>query len=202
MSNFSLCFSSGSYELFAKRETTDGFESFKQKVFERDQHKCLFCGFRATKHMWVVNRDRNYRNNKMSNMATACPLCKQCFFIEHVNAMGGGGTLIYLPEMTQADVNGLCHSLFCAIANATVHERTAQDTYNTLKLRSNAVESVYGEGRSDPKVFGEMVLNTPIEGIEKISYDVLRDLRLLPKLASFKQQIKDWSQDASVASAK
>ena len=202
MVSLNLRFSKGSYEVFSKREATKGFDSFKQKIFERDHHKCLFCGFRATKHMWVVNKDGNYRNNKMSNMATACPLCKQCLFVEHVNAMAGGGILIYLPEISQADLNGLCHSLFCAIANATIHERTAQDTYNAFKLRSNPVEKAYGEGRSDPKIFGEMVLNTPLDRIDAIASEVLKDLRLLPKLTDFKQQIQDWSQDAATTASK
>ena len=197
-----LKFSRGSYETFAKRECMDGFVTFKKKVLERDHYKCAYCGFRATKHMWVVNKDGNYHNNKVSNMLTACPLCKQCLFVEHESSMGGGGTLIHLPEISQADLNGLCHSLFCAIANATIHERTAQDTYNALKLRSNPVEAAYGEGRSDPKVFGEMVINTPIEGIEKIANTVMKDLRLLPKLTDFKEQIKDWSQDAAATASK
>ena len=202
MVSLNLRFSKGSYETFSKREVAKGFDGFKKKIFERDHYKCIYCGFRATQHMWVVNKDGNYRNNKMSNMATACPLCKQCLFIEHVSAMAGGGILIHLPEMTQADLNGLCHSLFCAIANATIHERTAQETYNTLKLRSNPVEKVYGEGRSDPKVFGEMVLNTPIDKIDEISNQILKDLRLLPKLTDFKQQIQDWSQDAAAMASK
>ena len=197
MENLEIRFSKAGYEAFSKREVMPGFSDFKRKVLERDHYKCRYCGFRATKHMSVVNRDGNYRNNKMSNMLTACPLCKQCLFVERVPVMGGGGVLILMPEMSQADLNGLCHSLFCAIANATVHERTAQDTYNTLKLRANPIEETYGEGRSDPKIFGEMVLNTPIDGIDKIAGRILKDLRLLPKLTDFKQQIKDWSQDAA-----
>ena len=93
-------------------------------------------------------------------------------------------------------------SLFCAIANATIHERTAQDIYNTLKLRSNPVELAYGESRSDPKIFGEMVINTPIDRINEISQEVLKDLRLLPNLNKFKQQIQDWSRDAAASSGK
>lgn len=197
-----LTYSNGRYEVFAKRENMDGFEQFKQKVFDRDKRKCAFCGFTASHHMSVVNIDGNYRNNKMSNLATACPLCKQCLFVDQANAMGGGGILIYLPEVTQADLNGMCHALFCAIANATVHEKTAQDAYNTLKLRSAPVEKAYGEGRSDPKVFGEMVLNTPVDGIDKIANDVLKDLRLLPRLTDFKQEILDWSRDAATAAVK
>lgn len=197
MENLQLKFSRSAYEDYSRRETMPGFVDFKRKVLDRDHNKCRYCGFRATQHMSVVNRDGNYRNNKMSNMLTACPLCTQCLFVERVPMLGGGGTLVHLPEMTQSDLNGLCHTLFCAIANATVHERTAQDTYNTLKLRANPVESAYGEGRSDPKIFGEMVLNTPLDGIDKVANRTLKDLRLLPKLTDFKQQIKDWSQDAA-----
>ena len=202
MKVLNLRFARESYDMFSRREIAPGFEEFKKKVFSRDHNKCMYCGFRATSHMWIVNCDGNYRNNTMSNMVTACPLCKQCHFIEHVGSMDGGGVLIYLPEMKQAELNGLCHSLFCAIANATIHERTAQDIYNTLKLRSNPVELAYGESRSDPKIFGEMVINTPIDRINEISQEVLKDLRLLPNLNKFKQQIQDWSRDAAASSGK
>ena len=77
-----------------------------------------------------------------------------------------------------------------------------QDVYNTLKLRSNPVEAAYGEGRSDPKIFGEMVVNTPIDTIERVSNEILKDLRLLPNLNKFKQQIQDWSSDAAATASK
>ena len=41
--------------------------------------------------------------NKVSNLVTACCFCGQCCFLESVSVgKYGGGTLIYLPEIDQA----------------------------------------------------------------------------------------------------
>lgn len=152
--------------------------------------------------MSVVNIDQNYANNTMGNMTTACPFCKQCLFLETVGSgEDNGGVLIYMPEISQADLNGISHALFCAIANATVHEHSANNIYCALKLRSKPVESVYGEELSNPKLFGQMVLNTP--GCEKSHQNkILEGLRLLPLINNFRGQIKDWSQNAASAMEK
>ena len=66
--------------------------------------------------MEVINKDENYKNNTLDNMVTACPLCAQYSFLEHVGqGEFGGGTLIYLPEVSAESLNGLCHVLFCAM---------------------------------------------------------------------------------------
>ena len=191
MVSLNLRFSKGSYEVFSKREATKGFDSFKQKIFERDHHKCLFCGFRATKHMWVVNKDENYRNNKMSNMATACPLCKQCLFVEHVNAMAGGGILIYLPEMTQAQLNATCHIIFSSIASGGHYSQNAKDTYRQLKMRAKIIEKKLGEGLSNPSIYGQMLIDSSKKA-HAVHKDLSDYLRLLPNLKKFAPLVNHW----------
>ncbi len=77
--------------------------------------------------------------------------CSQCYFLESVGVGGyGGGNLIYLPELTQAELNSLCHVLFCAISNDTGYKNSAQTIYRSFKFRTEAVEEKFGEGTSDP----------------------------------------------------
>src|ERR1700694_1589950 len=107
------------WQLFATRKADPAFQGFSKKVFERDNYTCQFCGFQAKSYQEVVNLDQNYRNNKLSNLVTACCFCTQCFFIETVGLSYGGGTLIYLPEINQTNLNSFCHVVFCAITNDT-----------------------------------------------------------------------------------
>ena len=101
------------WRLYMTRKADPAFLPFQKKVFARDQNTCRFCGFCAESGMDVVNLDQNYLNNKISNCVTACPMCSQCCFIDAIGKSDfGGGVLIYLPEMKQAQLNALCQVLF------------------------------------------------------------------------------------------
>ena len=127
---------------------------FKNVEHECD-HTCQFCGFKD-KIIQVVNIDGNYKNNKRSNLTLACPFCAQCFFLEMIGKVANtGATLIYYPEKSQAELNGLCHAPFCAIYNGTKYAESAQSLYNELKLRSKTIEENYGKGLSNPSFMGK-----------------------------------------------
>lgn len=191
-----LCVIPGAWRLFVTRKADNAFARFSERVCERDNYTCHFCGFQAKQFQEVINLDHNYRNNKLSNMATACCFCSQCFFMEAVGKGDyGGGTLIYLPEITQPELNGLCHVLFCAIANATHYRVDAQNIYRNLKLRSKIVEDKLGEGMSNPSLVGQVLLNTP-EPEQAMQADWLKPLRLLPARARFNTQISAWAAAA------
>jgi intracellular multiplication protein IcmJ len=191
-----LVASAGSWRLYSARKADERFKSFELKVLQRDRYTCQFCGFQARLFQDVVNLDHNFANNKLSNLVTACCFCTQCFFIESVGVGGyGGGTLVYLPELSQAELNSLCHVLFCAITNDTGYKSSAQNIYRSFKFRSQLVEEKYGEGTSDPSIFGQLIIDsglTPGDVTEKL----FKNIRLLPSRAKFRKQIERWAASA------
>lgn len=191
-----LMASPGSWRVFSARKVDERFKSFEQKVFLRDAYTCKFCGFQARVYQEIINLDCNYSNNQLQNLATACCFCAQCFFLESVGVGGfGGGTLIYLPEMNQAELNSMCHVLFCAITNDTGYKGSAQDIYRTFKSRSQAVEEKFGEGTSDPAIFGQLMIDSAIYDEERRS-KLLKNILLLPSRAKFRKQIETWAASA------
>ena len=185
------------WRIFLIRKGDQKFTQFSKKIFERDQYTCQFCGFQAAEYQEIVNLDQNYRNNKIANLATACCFCAQCFFLESVGKDDyGGGILVFLPELGQGELNGFCHVLFCAMANATSYRTYAQDIYRNLKLRSQIIEKNLGEGMSDPTLLGRMLIDAPEKQRLEISQDVLKYLRLLPSYTKFSKQIDDWAKAA------
>lgn len=184
------------WRLFVGRKKDPAFQQFAQKVWERDRYTCQFCGFQAHHYQEVINLDGNYRKATLSNAVTACCLCAQCFFLDAVGKDEyGGGYLIHLPQMSQNDLNGLCHVLFCAMVNATDYREQAQVIYRDLKLRSQIVEKRLGQGMSDPAKFAQSVIEGNIEDEEKIQ-TLLKDLRLLPSVTKFSEQIETWARAA------
>ncbi|AHE67897.1 type IVB secretion system protein IcmJDotN [Legionella oakridgensis] len=191
-----LIASPGSWRLYSARKADPRFKSFEQKVFQRDRYTCQFCGFQARLYQDVINLDGNYNNNRLANLVTACCFCSQCFFIESVGVGGyGGGTLVYLPELSQSELNSLCHVLFCAITNDTGYKNSAQTIYRSFKFRSQVVEEKYGEGTSDPAIFGHLLIDSG-HIADEVSVKIFNNIRLLPSRAKFRKQIEHWAASA------
>ena len=65
------------YRIFIRRKQDKAFLPVAKRVYDRDAYTCQYCGFQAQIHQHIVNLDGNYLNNKLSNLATACPFCMQ-----------------------------------------------------------------------------------------------------------------------------
>lgn len=184
------------WRLFVKRKEDKAFQPIANRVFDRDAYTCQYCGFQAKAYQEVVNLDGNYQNNKLSNMTTACCFCSQCLFMQ---ASGlddvSGGQLIYLPEMSQGDLNSFCHVLFCALGSSTGYQDTAQMIYRSLKFRSQIVEKRLGGGMSNPALLGQAIIEFQTNNTKKANH-LLKDLRLLPSNVKFSVQLDAWAQAA------
>ncbi len=184
--------------LFLSRKTNSMFQKLQTKIFERDRHSCQFCGFQAQEYQEVINLDQNYRHNTLSNMVTACCFCSQCFFIENIGTGDyGGGKLIYLPEMSQSELNSFCHVIFCAMTNGTNYRDTAQSVYRSLKFRVQPIEDKFGVGTSNPNVFSQPLLEYEGDKKSEVVDKTLEKCRLLPSYARFKKQLDRWAAAAA-----
>jgi len=198
MGKLNLSINPEGWRLFMTRKTDSVFRRLKERILERDHHTCHFCGFQAKEYQEVINLDQNYRNNRLSNMTTTCCFCTQGFFLENVGIGDfGGGKLIYLPEMTQEELNAFCHVLFCAMSNGTDYHDSAQNIYRSFKFRTQSVEDKFGLGTSTPYLFAEMLLESQKESTEKLIQETLKDLRLLPSYPKFKKQLDAWAEAAA-----
>jgi intracellular multiplication protein IcmJ len=184
------------WRIFVRRREDKAFAPLAQKVLERDSYTCQYCAFQAREYQEIVNLDGNYANNKLSNFVTACCFCSQCLFLESVGLDEmGGGQLIYLPGMSQADLNSFCHVLFCAMGNGTGYQDSAQAIYRGFKFHSQVIESKFGSGTSNPAIFGQLILEHRVAHPDD-KRDILQDLRLLPSYTKFKVQLDAWAAAA------
>lgn len=199
MNDLQLAINLSGWRQFIRRREDKAFQPIATRVFERDNYTCQFCGFQAREHQEVVNADGNYSNNKTTNLITSCCFCSQCLFLPVVGLdQISGGQLIYLPEMSQADLCSFCHVLFCAMGNGTGYQETAQSIYRSFKFRSQLIEARFGSGTSNPAVFGQLLLEYQAneDGQHKKSKELLKDLRLLPSYTGFKLQLEAWAKAA------
>lgn len=184
----------GNWQKFTARKRNKKFQAVKKKVFERDQYTCQYCGFFAKEFQEVINRDHDYTHNKMSNMITTCSFCAQCFFLDTVGVEANtGGWVIHLPEMSQADLNNFCRVLFCSLDKDTAYKGKLQSVYMSLRDRAKEVENCFGPNASDPRTFGQGLVDTRLTA-EQLEHEVLQHLRLLPNKANFKSQVDYWKK--------
>jgi intracellular multiplication protein IcmJ len=196
MHTLKLAASLSGWRAFVGRKNNKGFQPIKQRVLDRDAYACQYCGFQATEYQEVVNLDGNYANNKLENMTTACCFCTQCLFLQAVGLDDmGGGQLIYLPEISQGDLNSFCHVLFCAMENNTGYQDTAQSIYRSLKFRSQMIENKFGTGTSNPAIMGQLIIEHRVQTPNQ-KVNVLENIRLLPLNTKFKVQLDAWAAAA------
>ncbi len=184
------------WRVFVRRREDKPFLPVAEQIYQRDNYTCQYCGFQARQYQEIVNLDGNYGNNKLPNLITACCFCSQCLFIQSVGVDEmGGGQLVYLPEMSQADLNSFCHVLFCAMGNGTGYQDSAQAIYRSVKFRSQQIETKFGSGTSNPTVFGQLLLEYQSKAPES-TIDIFKDIRLLPSYTKFKIQLEAWAAAA------
>lgn len=197
LQNITLMASHSNWRLFMIRKADPAFQKFAQKALERDQHTCQYCGFTASKNLDVINRDADYRNNKLANLITACSLCAQCFFLEAVGkGEFGGGSLVYLPNMSQSELNAFCHVLFTATITGNSYAIQAKNIYRGLRLQSQIIEKEVGEGFSNPFLYGRLMIEIENEASRKLHDSLLPHIRLLPDIGRFAHQVRDWVNDS------
>jgi intracellular multiplication protein IcmJ len=184
------------WRIFIRRKRDKAFLPMSQRVFERDAYACQYCGFQARHYQEVVNIDGNYTHNRLDNLMTACCFCSQCLFLQAVGLDEmGGGQLVYLPEISQANLNSFCHVLFCAMGNNTGYQDSAQAIYRGFKFRSQLIENKLGSGTSNPAIMGQAIIEQQGRS-PKQKVGILKDLRLLPSYTKFKIQLEAWATAA------
>ncbi|MES2212198.1 MAG: type IVB secretion system protein IcmJDotN [Pseudomonadota bacterium] len=184
----------GNWRQFIGRKKNKKFQALQQEIFRRDDFTCQYCNFRSEQYQEVVNLDHNYKNNKRDNMVTSCSFCAQCFFLDSLTLDGrSGGTIIYLPELSQAQVNHFSRILFCAMDKETAYKSRLQALYLTFKERVKAVEFCFGPSSSDPRVFGQALIDAHLKE-RYLNHSLLSHLRLLPARHMFQKEVEYWKK--------
>lgn len=161
-------------------------------ILERDNYTCYYCGFRSERHQEIHHLDHNHDNYDHSNLTTVCPLCHQA---SHLSTVGdtGGGSIIWLPEISQVDLNRLCIAIFIALKSGQDEwVNSAKSLYVSLDSRKHLVTSALGNEASDPMTLAQSLLKMPQDELNKRSDEFLAPLRLLPLVTRFDIPVDYW----------
>lgn len=156
----------------------------RQQVFERDDHTCRYCGFRAMKYQDVAHMSGQEADARLSNLATACIFCHQCFTLDKVSAMRSG-ILIWLPEMGQAALNHLARSVYVArVSQGPAAEASRRILDILMRRRDEAKKRLGGgdanSGSEDPQVLAVVLKEYLTSRHYALREKKLEGIRLFP----------------------
>jgi intracellular multiplication protein IcmJ len=131
----------GNALLFEKANTQ--LTELKPKILERDNHSCRYCGFQSQKYQDVNLINGNWQDLRPDNLATTCIFCHQCFDLEKTSIMNSG-VLIWLPEISQAELHHIARAIYVArISQGSVAD-TARAGLDSLMARREDAKARLG----------------------------------------------------------
>lgn len=176
------------WEKFKARKKNKKFLEIRAKILRRDKETCQFCGYQG-ETLEVINYDGNYQNNTPRNLITACVLCARCTLLDYYKLdYAGGDRIVYLPEVSQNQLNLLCQVLFCESTDDANDEASynAKTTLAQILDRATFFDEKAKCKLSHPGLF-LYYLNSG-----KKNPDLISKLRWLPDAQEYQESIKIW----------
>lgn len=141
-----------------------------EKILKHDNFTCRFCGFHAVQYQRIVPVSGGF--------VTACGFCEQVTNLERAGVMGGG-FLIWLPEVTQAELNHIARAIYVA-QSFKDSEMSALATRALDALMSRRAEAKKRLGSDDPLLLA-IVLQENLNKAEAAGVPAkLEGIRLMP----------------------
>jgi hypothetical protein len=148
-----------------------------EKAQKRDDHACRFCGFRSLHYQRTIP----FAEAGDPPLATVCTFCEQVLSLDRAG-MTGAGLLLWLPEISQVELNHLARAIYVARAdkNADGGAMAALATRALDALTARRAEAKKRLGSDDPLLLAT-IMRESLEGAEiEGAVAKLDGIRLLP----------------------
>lgn len=157
------------------------FSKLAQQTFEKDSYTCCYCGFKSRQFQKAIPKDWAVTDPRDGDMVTACIFCEQCFALESVGPMASG-TLIWLPEISQATLHHIMRAVYASRAQMDIApddiKNCADRTFEVLFNRRG--EAKRRIGTDDPMVLAASLLENINEKTFRERQEKLDGVRLMP----------------------
>lgn len=160
-----------------QKDPEDISDEVKNKILDRDDNTCQFCGFQAEKFQNTVYTGPSTSSLKDEHYHTACSFCHQCFHIEKIPYMQSGA-LIWLPEITQGELNHICRAIYIARITQGPTADAARDALDLLMARKPEAKNRLGT--DDIKVLSSIFQDFMEPKEYKMRHKRLAGFRILP----------------------
>lgn len=142
-----------------------------EKILNRDGYTCRFCGFSSAHYQRVVPTSDGY--------VTACTFCEQVVALERAGLMGGG-ILIWLPEISQAELNHIARAAYIARDDEDQTDMADAAARAIDALAARRTEAKKRLGTDDPLVLATVLHENLTDKESAAAAKKLDGVRLLP----------------------
>jgi intracellular multiplication protein IcmJ len=168
---------SGAQPLSGKEGAGGLTPQLEKKIFERDNHTCRACSFKSLKYQNVFFVNGITHDVREKNMTTLCIFCHQCFHLDEVSKMRSG-VLIWLPEISQADLHHIARAVYVARISQGPVADAARQTLDILMQRREEVRSRLGT--DDPFILATVLRDYISNRAYEMRAKKLEGIRLFP----------------------
>ena len=181
----------GNWSHYHQRIKSNNYQKIKEIILSGSQNQCAYCGYASIKNN-IVNKNFNYKDNSKQNIIAACSLCTQCVLLDGFGQDSAfGGTIIFLPELEQIQLNHLIRSIYAGFERQASYKSRLADLLITFEERKEYVEKILGKKSYEPEYFAQGLLDTFIDD-KKLEHPIFKNLRFLPDKAKLKNEIPDY----------
>jgi intracellular multiplication protein IcmJ len=145
-------------------------KSKAEKTLKRDGFSCRFCGFSSPQYQRVIPFKDEF--------VTVCSFCEQVLFLERAGMMGSG-VLIWLPEVTQAELNHIARAIYVAREDED-GKMAAAATRALDALLSRKIDAKKRLGSEDPLLLSSVLSEHLTDKERSAAIRKLEGIRLLP----------------------
>ncbi len=149
----------------------------RQKILDRDKNICACCGFQSTKYQDILHINGNSADMRPENLATLCIFCHQCFNLDQVAQMRSG-VLVWLPEISQADLHHIARAVYVARISQGPVADAARRTLDIFMQRRE--ESRNRLGTDDPFILSSVMRDYISGKAYDAAHQKLEGIRLFP----------------------
>ncbi|NJL27640.1 MAG: type IV secretion protein DotN [Thermoanaerobaculia bacterium] len=118
-------------------------------VLRRDVETCQLCGFRSLKYQTVLGSPGG--RDDIDGVFTSCTFCEQVMHADLVPAQRSG-VLLWLPEISQAQLNRSMHDLYALRITQGDRAQRARALLDRLMARRNTAEERFGSDNPETLV--------------------------------------------------
>lgn len=157
----------------AEKANSSPPKAVTEKTLKRDDYTCRFCGFKAKQFQRTIACPEAGD----PPFATVCTFCEQCLNLERAG-LTGNGLLLWLPEMSQADLNHLVRAIYIARAEKGAMAAMATRALDALTVRRSEAKKRLG---SDDPLLLATIFREALDVDEiRAARMKLEGIRLLP----------------------
>ena len=157
----------------AEKASPSQQKSLVEKAQKRDDFSCRFCGFQAKQYQRAIP----WAGVSDPPLVTVCTFCEQCLNLERAGVVGAG-LLLWLPEISQADLNHLVRAIYVARIEKGPVADLATRALDALTVRR--AEAKKRLGSDDPLLLATIMHESLNDEETKDAVTKLDGIRLLP----------------------